>query len=468
MTQSLHGVGGSREASVSASESKEEGPIYPKSLKVTIGKPKGKMLVRKRRLAHGTGYHKKDSEAKVILTSMQVFLMFVKYNEHGQCDASTVISKECFNKWVKTRKDKPKCPEESFRRALTAHLVGRDLRRPFPAEAETSILQVIRQKKPWACFEGSNIGVQGFKQMGYHERVNMENDATEVKINQETNAAFKQEHPADATTLVDEINVPVHSTHGTWVSESLEIIDTCEGETYSNGTIGIDEIKEFESLIHGDQEEDVDLVVYEGPQRKKKHGNLNFHIKNSRDLFENEYWQTFDSMDTKKIMDLQIIRDFFENMGGVNWKWWLKRNHIDPSLYTMDDGVHFANDIRYSREFLAPDNVCFRKDRPIGTFIRSVAGVMLDCDQAIRYIQEADLRGRESSQMLFSKLHMLCSYRYAIGKIQRDGKVWMRQILLMPSGRLKVVMSLAMLRPNGIIKVMAQDCSDQFPNLLHG
>mmetsp|Transcript_16716 Transcript_16716/g.20626 ORF Transcript_16716/g.20626 Transcript_16716/m.20626 type:complete len:255 (-) Transcript_16716:476-1240(-) len=112
----------------------------------------------------------KKSIAKEVC-SYKVFKLFTKYDKDNNCDASGIVSKECFQKWKESRKKAPKSAHEAFRRALTAHIRGVDGRRPFPEEVEASILAEVRKKKVWKCFEGSGcyIGVQGFPSLGFHE-----------------------------------------------------------------------------------------------------------------------------------------------------------------------------------------------------------------------------------------------------------------------------------------------------------
>lgn len=52
------------------------------------------------------------------LSSFEVFQMFAPPDEFG---SSRILSKECFELWVKTRRNGLKSPEHSFRKALIAH-----------------------------------------------------------------------------------------------------------------------------------------------------------------------------------------------------------------------------------------------------------------------------------------------------------------------------------------------------------
>lgn len=100
------------------------------------------------------------------LSSYKVFMSFA---EGG--DSSRVLGKDCYDKWVATRKGTLKQPEESFRRVLTAHICGLIGRKPFPPHIESDLLKLLRERKIWECFEntGVSIGVKGFRKRGFHE-----------------------------------------------------------------------------------------------------------------------------------------------------------------------------------------------------------------------------------------------------------------------------------------------------------
>ena len=85
--------------------------------------------------------------------------------------AQRILSKECYQHWVSTRKCVLKQPEESFRRVLTAHVGGLDGRRPFPEKVEQSLLKILRKREVWECFRGTgvSIGSRGYRNAGYHE-----------------------------------------------------------------------------------------------------------------------------------------------------------------------------------------------------------------------------------------------------------------------------------------------------------
>jgi len=101
------------------------------------------------------------------VSSFKVFMSFV--DELG--DSSMILSKECYLKWVSTRKGALKQPEESFRRVLTAHICGLIGRKPFPPDVEANLLKHLRRREIWDCFKGTkvSIGIKGFRKLGFHE-----------------------------------------------------------------------------------------------------------------------------------------------------------------------------------------------------------------------------------------------------------------------------------------------------------
>ena len=84
-----------------------------------------------------------------------------------------MLSKECYEDWLHTRRKNLKRPEESFRRVLISHVKGTSGRKPFRQDEEVAILRLLRQRRPWPCFidnSHSRVGSQGFDGCGYHER----------------------------------------------------------------------------------------------------------------------------------------------------------------------------------------------------------------------------------------------------------------------------------------------------------
>lgn len=116
-----------------------------------------------------------DAEQRA-MTSMRVFREFIKRSRNRDgvetIDASAVISRECYDLWVNTRKQLPPNPEKAFQRSLSAHVTGVDGRIPFTPSEEAAVLKVLRRKERWPCFEQSStrFGLMGFRAKGYHEK----------------------------------------------------------------------------------------------------------------------------------------------------------------------------------------------------------------------------------------------------------------------------------------------------------
>eukprot|EP00924_Labyrinthula_sp_SR-Ha-C_P014739 snap_masked-scaffold_152-processed-gene-0.0-mRNA-1 protein AED:1.00 eAED:1.00 QI:0/-1/0/0/-1/1/1/0/210 len=142
---------------------------------------------------------KRSSEFRT--SSYEIFCQFARtINSDFRCE---ILSENCFKAWVNTRKRFPKQPELSFRKALIAHLGGKDGRKPFPPELEEVILQEVRTPQIWPCFKNSvdkkilNIGCKKFRGSGYHELQNVqkkevvEDDYSSVDCN--SFSAFEQQ-----------------------------------------------------------------------------------------------------------------------------------------------------------------------------------------------------------------------------------------------------------------------------------
>lgn len=133
--------------------------------------------------------NKEEPEQAKLISSYKVFSSYIDRNSDGTVDVSRLFSKECYEKWVNTRKKAPLKPHESFRRSLTAHARGSDGRKPFDEDVEVKIMEVLRRKQRWKCFEGHtvSIGVQGFKALGYHENLRKNGNKNVKKVKKDSN-----------------------------------------------------------------------------------------------------------------------------------------------------------------------------------------------------------------------------------------------------------------------------------------
>eukprot|EP00924_Labyrinthula_sp_SR-Ha-C_P001607 maker-scaffold_18-snap-gene-3.0-mRNA-1 protein AED:0.00 eAED:0.00 QI:193/1/1/1/1/1/5/755/333 len=78
------------------------------------------------------------------ITSMAVFRKFVVHDNNGTLVKESILSRECFELWIQTRKRSVKHPKDSFRRVITAHIRGADDRTPFCEQVEKSLLKKLR------------------------------------------------------------------------------------------------------------------------------------------------------------------------------------------------------------------------------------------------------------------------------------------------------------------------------------
>mmetsp|Transcript_25096 Transcript_25096/g.54170 ORF Transcript_25096/g.54170 Transcript_25096/m.54170 type:complete len:382 (+) Transcript_25096:471-1616(+) len=145
-------------------------------------------------------------------TSFEVFMSFVKTcPETGGVDASDILGRPCFQKWLKTRSARPKNPPRAFKDAIKTIILATNRCRPFPPEVEESLLGYLRKERVWPCFEdqeGVKIGKRGWKIIGFHERKSLE--ATRIEI----------EMPEPTVATID-INYDQHTVVGSPTNDRL-------------------------------------------------------------------------------------------------------------------------------------------------------------------------------------------------------------------------------------------------------
>lgn len=108
-------------------------------------------------------------------SSYDIFNLFIK--KDGKTVEVSITSKACFDLWLSTRKAEPKNPAHAFRKALTGACRGDAGLKPFDQDVEPFVLKLLRQKKVWDCFQGTNvkIGERGFQSLGYWEKLDLNN-----------------------------------------------------------------------------------------------------------------------------------------------------------------------------------------------------------------------------------------------------------------------------------------------------
>jgi hypothetical protein len=118
-------------------------------------------------------------------TAMEIFLKYIEVKETGknktpEVDCSGLISKDCYDEWLITRRKVPVRPEETFRKAILQHITCTDGgSNPFPAHIEKPLLEMLRNYADvWPCFLEKTdknglpikIGVKGLRAQGFHEK----------------------------------------------------------------------------------------------------------------------------------------------------------------------------------------------------------------------------------------------------------------------------------------------------------
>lgn len=177
-------------------------------------------------------------------SSYDVFLKFVQYDERTGdfVSADEILSKACFEEWLKSRPRIPKKKEESFRRALISQVTGSDGKKPFPLQVEESLVKTLRKRKVWPCFEGTgvSIGKQGFKMLGYHEALTKGKLKTRYIVEDHSSEAYIHRIHCTNDPVNYHIDRKENRDHGPEtlgradITDPLTIHSDCESEVVSD------------------------------------------------------------------------------------------------------------------------------------------------------------------------------------------------------------------------------------------
>jgi hypothetical protein len=104
--------------------------------------------------------------------TVNLLLRFAQQRADGSWDASGLLSRECFEAWVASKRGEPKKAEHNFKEAVLGMLRGKSCSKTtLPVEMQEALLAEVRQKRVWPCFEGRldeegnpvTIGATGFR-----------------------------------------------------------------------------------------------------------------------------------------------------------------------------------------------------------------------------------------------------------------------------------------------------------------
>jgi len=124
-----------------------------------------------------------SKKTKKHVSSMEIFLKYVKYYPTGQVDCRCILSNECYEDW-KSHHPYTQCPpSEAFRKCLIAHITRSDGRCvPFEHNIEQELLRCLRRKQVWPCFRGRfdsrsgkpiTVGTKGVRCLGFQENLTL-------------------------------------------------------------------------------------------------------------------------------------------------------------------------------------------------------------------------------------------------------------------------------------------------------
>jgi hypothetical protein len=104
--------------------------------------------------------------------TVNLLLKFAVQREDGSWDMSGLLSPECFNTWVASRRSEQKKLEVNFKESVLSMLRGKSCTKvALPRDMQEALLVEVKQKRVWPCFvnrvdEDGNkvtIGASGFR-----------------------------------------------------------------------------------------------------------------------------------------------------------------------------------------------------------------------------------------------------------------------------------------------------------------
>jgi len=113
-------------------------------------------------------------------TSLEIFMKFVKRTPDGDYDVSRILSRECYEAWLESRRAVPKSPEQAFRKSIVARITcSNEGTIPFLPQVEANLIKILRRSEVWPCFRNRinaknnkpiKIGLKRCSAIGFHER----------------------------------------------------------------------------------------------------------------------------------------------------------------------------------------------------------------------------------------------------------------------------------------------------------
>jgi len=357
-------------------------------------------------------------------SSFQVFQEFMVPDETGAIDANRLLSKECFNEWVRSRNPKPVKPDQGFRSAMIGHLAGTVRRQPFPEEVEKNLLDIVRKKKIWPCFEGtsSTVGIYGTKVKGYHEKRKKSSKAAE-RLNGEVEAPLSSDQ--DRLTSYD-----LYKEEQDIAEESMVEINTEEIEEKCEPTIQTFEPQELK-----------DVLAW-----------LTYFSRRHSDTPAGQY--------AASVLSLY----------GEYTKVWLKRlSQEDILLPTLPLfsmlNLNPDNDIRFKRSFLLPDNInSFDVTKPVGNFVLDKTMTIMQSFNAVPIFGDTGIMRplqAYSSSQTEAAVHIVHSKPL----FESRGWFWYRKIIRNSKNERKVILGHIKASRTGYI-IHFQDITEHYLDLI--
>eukprot|EP00924_Labyrinthula_sp_SR-Ha-C_P012021 maker-scaffold_26-snap-gene-2.56-mRNA-1 protein AED:0.00 eAED:0.00 QI:100/1/1/1/1/1/4/299/416 len=395
---------------------------------------------------------KKQRQNPTRLVSYDVFMHHVKFSDaagEDGIDVSGIFDKPCFDEWIETRKRLPKNPAESFRKALVAHVAGKDDRKPFPAKVEAKILERLRVSAPWPCFKGGTdgserIGERGLKRssLGFHEE---KSKKARTPKNSATNAQ-------GIDLLPDMLGgfqaVPMMPTFPTFLPTGVDPQGQIQTEPYVSDSENF--VNNFTHLIV------FKSIQYDQIKAQQNSFGQNFPLPHSTVLCK--FLSTFYSVTQ--------IREL------ANTCFQFQRPLIDHEIAYKLDNSSFEVMPYTQQWFLSPvaelngNFVGFEDNKQIGCYVVNAAGIISSSDEKANDILSMNLVGQFEGLLFLDPVQRALSLRYLLERIANNQEGWCRKVFVdQKAQKRKIVLAKCIMLRGGDFQCEIQDCTAQFPEL---
>jgi len=389
------------------------------------------------------------------LTAYDVFSEFVNYSEDENgnqiADASGLLSKECYERWLSSRYPKPRAPEEGFQAALMNHYISKQGSKPFKPEVEASLRVLLQRRQVWECFEDTEktIGINGILVLGYHESNSQIASSTQEEAVSSKRAAesagfcdYRCEN-SSKTDILSEYNEETTS------SESSNIIRHSTGKR----------VRHFASTRQKDKvyasEEEIGVVSFQGEQ---KYVDLAYELVERAEGQDQSLSAIFARVMLSTYREnLTTFLKYLDHTESVNLVSF-------PLFYSLD--CNPDNNPVLKKSWMFPEHEQWIPDRPKSCFVCDMGFVIRSAESPEHIFEDEDPMNMPMSRYAGSSIEQALMYTHGMPSLKVRRKGWARRRIRLPGGRVKIVLLHTSIVPGVGIVTTLQDQSKEYERIL--